>query len=51
MSEPSVVIVIVDEDRFIRHFVRVALKAEHMHVFEAATERWAWRPSARDVPT
>ena len=37
MSEPSVVIVIVDEDRFIRHFVRVALKAEHMHVFEAAT--------------
>lgn len=37
MSEPSVVIVIVDEDKFIRHFVRVALKAEHMHVFEAAT--------------
>ncbi|OXI82686.1 DNA-binding response regulator [Burkholderia sp. AU33423] len=37
MSEPNVVIVIVDEDRFIRHFVRVALKAEHMHVFEAAT--------------
>ncbi|MBZ5793790.1 response regulator [Burkholderia contaminans] len=36
MSEPTVVIVIVDEDRFIRHFVRVALKAEHMHVCEAA---------------
>jgi len=37
MSEPTVVIVVVDEDRFIRHFVRIALKAEHMHVFEAAT--------------
>ncbi|NTZ04542.1 response regulator [Burkholderia metallica] len=37
MSEPTVVITIVDEDRFIRHFVRVALKAEHMHVYEAAT--------------
>lgn len=37
MSEPTVVIAIVDEDRFIRHFVRVALKAERMHVYEAAT--------------
>lgn len=37
MSEPTVVIAIVDEDRLIRHFVRVALKAEHMHVCEAAT--------------
>ena len=37
MSEPSVVIVIVDDDRFIRHFVRVALRAEHMNVCEAAT--------------
>ncbi|MCA8252553.1 response regulator [Burkholderia sp. AU31624] len=37
MSESGIVIVIVDEDRFIRRFVRVALKAEHMHVFEAAT--------------
>ncbi|WP_175779110.1 response regulator [Burkholderia anthina] len=37
MSEPGVVIVIVDDDRFIRHFVRVALRAEHMNVCEAAT--------------
>ncbi|KFG92244.1 Fis family transcriptional regulator [Burkholderia paludis] len=37
MSEPTVVIAIVDEDRFIRHFVRVALRAVHMHVCEAAT--------------
>ncbi|RQZ27632.1 response regulator [Burkholderia sp. Bp9017] len=37
MSEPSVVVVIVDDDRLIRHFVRVALKAEHMNVCEAAT--------------
>ncbi|MBN3792909.1 response regulator [Burkholderia sp. Ac-20353] len=37
MSEPAVVVVVVDGDRFIRHFVHAALKAEHMHVCEAAT--------------
>ncbi|PCE32250.1 response regulator [Burkholderia ubonensis] len=37
MSEPAVVVVVVDDDRFIRHFVHAALKAEHMHVCEAAT--------------
>ncbi|OMG69591.1 response regulator [Burkholderia ubonensis] len=37
MSEPAVVVVIVDGDKFIRHFMHAALKAERMHVCEAAT--------------
>ncbi|CAN0621074.1 DNA-binding transcriptional activator KdpE [Burkholderia multivorans] len=37
MSEPALVVVIVDDDRFVRHFVHLMLEAEHMSVFEAST--------------
>lgn len=37
MSEPALVVVIVDDDRFVRHFVHLVLEAERMSVFEAST--------------
>jgi len=35
MNEPAIVVVIVDDDKCIRHFVHTALKAARMTVFEA----------------
>ncbi|MFP3245537.1 MAG: response regulator [Paraburkholderia sp.] len=37
MSEPTVTVVLIDDDRHIRRFVRASLEAEGMTVFEAAT--------------
>ncbi|HEV3425748.1 MAG TPA: response regulator [Paraburkholderia sp.] len=37
MSEPTVTVVLIDDDKYIRRFVRAALEADGMAVFEAGT--------------
>lgn len=37
MSEPTLVVVIIEDEPQIRRFVRAALEAEHWRVHEAAT--------------
>ena len=37
MSEPTLIVVLIDDERNLRRFVRAALEAEGMAVFEAST--------------
>jgi two-component system KDP operon response regulator KdpE len=37
MSEPTMTVVLIDDEKNLRRFVRAALEAEGMAVFEAST--------------
>ncbi len=46
MSEPTVTIVVIEDDRQIRRFVRTALETQGMTVFEAETGQLGLREAA-----
>jgi two-component system KDP operon response regulator KdpE len=50
MSEPTVTIVVIEDDRQIRRFVRTALETQGMTVFEAETGQLGLREAAFRTP-
>jgi two-component system KDP operon response regulator KdpE len=50
MSEPTVTIVVIEDDRQIRRFVRTALESQGMTVFEAETGQLGLREAAFRTP-
>ncbi|MEA3102986.1 response regulator, partial [Caballeronia mineralivorans] len=50
MSEPNLTVVVIEDDKQIRRFVRSTLEAQGMTVFEAETGQQGLREAAFRLP-